>query len=44
MVYLHGGAFMVGGCRSDYYGPDLLLVKDVILVTVNSRLGVLGKF
>ncbi|XP_075211792.1 juvenile hormone esterase-like isoform X2 [Lycorma delicatula] len=42
MVYLHGGAFNSGSCKSELYGPDMLLDKDVILVTTNSRLGALG--
>ncbi|XP_075211796.1 esterase FE4-like [Lycorma delicatula] len=42
MVFLHGGAFISGSGVSELYGPDILLDKDVILVTVNSRLGIPG--
>ncbi|KAK9511419.1 hypothetical protein O3M35_000080 [Rhynocoris fuscipes] len=40
VVYIHGGAFMFFG--SQPYGPEYLLDRDVILVTFNYRLGVLG--
>ncbi|XP_054159890.1 carboxylic ester hydrolase-like [Oppia nitens] len=40
MVYIHGGEFQFGG--KDFYGPQYLLDHDVILVTINYRLGVLG--
>jgi carboxylesterase type B len=40
IVYIHGGAFLFGG-GSDL-GPSYLLDQDVILVTFNYRLGVLG--
>lgn len=42
MVYFHGGAYMTGSGNSDMYGPDYLLQHDVILVTINYRLEVLG--
>ncbi|PSN36676.1 Venom carboxylesterase-6 [Blattella germanica] len=40
IVNFHGGAFMYGS--SELYGPKFLLDRDVILVTVNYRLGPLG--
>lgn len=43
MVWIHGGGFFFGSGDSDYFGPDFLLDKDVILVTFNYRLGALGK-
>lgn len=42
MVYLHGGGFVMGGGVSYIFGPQLLLEKDVVLVTVQYRLGALG--
>jgi len=42
MVYIHGGAFIMGGGSSFFFGPNYLLEKDVILVTLNYRLGALG--
>lgn len=42
MVWFHGGAFMAGSGNSDIYGPDYLIEEDVVLVTVNYRLEVLG--
>nr|QEP99748.1 acetylcholinesterase-like protein [Glyphodes pyloalis] len=42
MVWIHGGAFIVGsGGRYDY-GPRFLVRHDVIVVTVNYRLGAYG--
>jgi len=42
MVYLHGGAFIMGGGASFFFGPNYLLENDVILVTFNYRLGAFG--
>lgn len=42
MVYIHGGAFMSGSGDASSYGPEFLLQHDVILVTMNYRLEVLG--
>ena len=42
MVWIHGGAFMFGSGDDVLYGPDYLLKKDIVLVTLNYRLGVLG--
>ncbi|XP_075211790.1 venom carboxylesterase-6-like [Lycorma delicatula] len=42
MLFLHGGGFLSGGCLSDIYGPDMLLDKDIVLVVINYRIGVLG--
>ena len=40
MVWIHGGAFLVG---NGYDKPDYLVAKDVIVVSINYRLGALGK-
>lgn len=42
MVYLHGGGYVLGGGVSYFFGPQLLVEKDVVLVTVQYRLGALG--
>ncbi|XP_047106313.1 juvenile hormone esterase-like [Schistocerca piceifrons] len=42
MVWIHGGAFTMGSGNSEFYGPEHLLEHDVVLVTINYRLGVLG--
>lgn len=42
MVWIHGGGFMSGSGNSDFYGPDFLMPQEVILVTFNYRLEVLG--
>ncbi|XP_060525632.1 juvenile hormone esterase-like [Cylas formicarius] len=42
LFWIYGGGF-IGGCASyDYYGPDDLVNEDVIIVTVNYRLGFYG--
>lgn len=43
MVWIHGGLFLAGDGYS-LYGPDFLVPKDVLLVTLNYRLGPLGMF
>ncbi|KAJ3652285.1 hypothetical protein Zmor_018263 [Zophobas morio] len=40
MFFVHGGAFVSGW--SMYYPPDLFIDNEVILVTINYRLGVFG--
>lgn len=42
MVWFHGGGYTSGDSSSRLYGPEYLLDKDVILVTVNYRLGIFG--
>lgn len=42
MVWIHGGGFICGSGTSDLYGPEFLIKKDVVLVTFNYRLEVLG--
>lgn len=42
MVYIHGGGFFFGSGNDDLQGPDVLIDEDVILITINYRIGVLG--
>ncbi|XP_055696218.1 esterase B1-like isoform X1 [Lutzomyia longipalpis] len=42
MVFIHGGGFVCGSNATQVYGPDFLIEKDVVLVTINYRLGALG--
>jgi carboxylesterase type B len=42
MVWFHGGGFVVGSSDTSVYGPGHLLDRNVVLVTANYRLGVLG--
>jgi len=43
MVWYHGGSFTSGsGGSMRYYAPELVVEKDVVLVTVNHRLGIFG--
>jgi len=44
MVWIHGGAFHLGSGDTALYGPEFIIQKDVVLVTLNYRLGVLGMF
>lgn len=43
MVWIHGGAFSMGS-SSGYYGGVLAAFNDVIVVSINYRLGVNGFF
>jgi para-nitrobenzyl esterase len=40
MVWVYGGSFVYG--QSDWYDPSMLVPENVIVVTINYRLGVLG--
>ncbi|XP_043467740.1 esterase FE4-like [Leptopilina heterotoma] len=40
MVYIHGGSYLIGS--GNMYGAQYLLQKNIILVTFNFRLGILG--
>jgi para-nitrobenzyl esterase len=43
MLYLHGGSFVEGaGSDKEYEATNLVLTGDIVVVTVNYRLGVLG--
>ncbi|XP_049800943.1 esterase E4-like [Schistocerca nitens] len=42
MVFLHPGAFYLFRGTSDLFGPQYLLDEDIVLVTLNYRLGALG--
>jgi carboxylesterase type B len=42
MVWIHGGGFLTGSGGTQMCGPQYLLDKDIILVTINYRLGTLG--
>ncbi|XP_023726680.1 esterase E4 isoform X2 [Cryptotermes secundus] len=42
MVWIHGGGWFTGSGNTDLYGPQYLLDRDIILVTINYRLGSIG--
>ncbi|EZA55321.1 Venom carboxylesterase-6 [Ooceraea biroi] len=42
MVWFHGGSFNGGFGDDLFYGPDFLVEKNVVLVTLNYRLGPIG--
>ncbi|KAI7815490.1 carboxylesterase [Rhyzopertha dominica] len=42
MIFLHGGGWVCGGGNTNWYAPDTLLDRDVVLVSPNYRLGPLG--
>ena len=42
MFFIHGGGFYSGSGNDDMYGPEFLVRKGVVLVTINYRLEVLG--
>ncbi len=44
MVWIHGGGFMVGDGNPWFHGPELFMDHDVILVTLNYRVGPFGFF
>lgn len=42
MVWFYGGAFFSGHSNPSLYGPDFFLEDDVVIVSFNYRIGVLG--
>lgn len=40
IVYIHGGAFQLGSASD--HEPNLLMERDIVLVSINYRLGALG--
>ena len=42
MIWIHGGAFLTGSANGALYNMDTLALKEVILITINYRLGPLG--
>lgn len=44
MFWIHGGAFTMGSGGTELFGPDYLVEKNVVLVTINYRLGPLGEY
>jgi carboxylesterase type B len=43
MFWIHGGGWFSGSGNTDMYGPQYLLDKNIILVTINYRLGTIGR-
>jgi carboxylesterase type B len=39
---VHGGAYFKGSSDSKLFAPDYLMDQEVVLVTMNYRLGALG--
>lgn len=44
MVFLHPGGFVLGSGTQDMCAPDFLMTEDIVLVSLNYRLGILGTF
>lgn len=44
MVWIHGGAFILGTAAHDFYDGTAFAKNDVVLVTLNYRIGRLGFF
>jgi para-nitrobenzyl esterase len=42
MVWIHGGAFVIGAGSQGVYNGKVLAARDVVIVTVNYRLGAFG--
>lgn len=42
MVWIYGGAYASGYSNATLYGPDFFLEEDVVFVSFNYRVGVLG--
>ena len=42
MVWIHGGGLLAGNGNKHTYGPQFLMDEDVVMVSINYRLGYLG--
>lgn len=42
LFWIHGGKFEIGNAGMKVYGPKFLIKQEVILVTINYRLGIYG--
>ncbi|XP_047986322.1 esterase FE4-like [Leguminivora glycinivorella] len=42
MVWIHGGGYLSGSGNDNLYGPKFIVQEDVVLVTLNYRLEVIG--
>ncbi|PSN48053.1 Esterase E4, partial [Blattella germanica] len=42
LVWIHGGGYAFGSGNIEQQGPDYLLEEDIVVVTLNYRLGALG--
>lgn len=42
LIFIHGGLFKSGSGDDFMYGPDFIIEKGTVLVTLNYRLGALG--
>jgi carboxylesterase type B len=43
MVWIHGGGWHFGSGNRDDNGPDYFMDEDIVIVTMNYRLGALGE-
>ncbi|XP_031627747.1 venom carboxylesterase-6-like [Contarinia nasturtii] len=42
MFFIHGGAFTEGDSTNGFYGPDMFIEQNIVLVTFDYRLGPFG--
>lgn len=42
MFWIHGGGLKTGGSSMERYGPQMYMDREVVLVTINYRLGIFG--
>lgn len=42
MFWVHGGSFTSGSGDAWWFGPNLLVNEDIVVITFNYRLGILG--
>ncbi|XP_055310975.1 juvenile hormone esterase-like [Sitodiplosis mosellana] len=42
LLFIHGGGYAEGSSNDYFHGPDFIIEKQTIVVTINYRLGLLG--
>ena len=42
LLFIHGGGYAEGSSNDYFHGPDFMVEKQTIVVTINYRLGLFG--
>lgn len=42
LIFIHGGGWTRGDASDLYYGPDFLISRDIVVITIQYRLGIFG--
>lgn len=40
--FIHGGTFLFGTANQSFFGPEFLMLQNIVVVTIKYRLNVFG--